>query len=257
MRLRILSDLHMEFGAYEPPASDADIVILAGDINVRDRAADWILRHFPSTPVLYVLGNHEFYGEQIPHLTEQLRTYYAPTQVRLLENASTSIGAYRFFGATLWTDMGLNGDVEAGATAAREMNDFNRIRISSPLRKKFTPAYARMLHADSVRALRAFLADGAENAVVITHHAPSIRSLPEAVRADPVRCGYASDLEALIQEYQPRLWIHGHIHESSHYQIGRTTILANPRGYPAALNPAFRDDLVFKLETPSTNSRPS
>jgi Icc-related predicted phosphoesterase len=246
MRLRIISDLHLEFGPYDLPHADADLIILAGDINVREHAADWILRTFPATPVLYVLGNHEFYGEKISRLTEQLRAYYTLTHVRLLENESVEIGPYRFFGATLWTDMALHGDATAGSVAALDMNDFKRIR-TSPMWKRFRPADARSFHAESVLHLRRFLAAGATNAVVVTHHAPSIRSLPVAVRDDPICCGYASDLESLILEFQPLLWIHGHIHESSHYQIGRTTILANPRGYPEALNPAFRDDLVVSL----------
>jgi hypothetical protein len=168
--------------------------------------------------------------------------------VRLLENAATEIGAYRFFGATLWTDMALHGDAATGSAAALEMNDFKRIRTSPPW-KKFTPADARAFHAESLLHLRQFLAAGSTNAVVITHHAPSMRSLPPDVRDDPICCGYASDLEALIHEFQPLLWIHGHIHESSHYQIGRTTVLANPRGYPESLNPTFQENLVISLDT--------
>jgi predicted phosphohydrolase len=249
MRLRLLSDLHLEFGSSEVPSVPADLVVLAGDINVRDRAADWILRTFPdpATPVLYVLGNHEFYGEKIPRLTEKLRDFYANTHVRLLENASTALGSYRFFGATLWTDMALHGDVDAGSAAALDMNDFKRIR-TSPLWKNFRPADARAFHAESIRHLHAFLSAGADNAVVITHHAPSVRSLPPEARAEPITCSYASDLEALIREFQPLLWIHGHIHHSSHYRLGRTTVIANPRGYPSALNPDFKDDLIISLD---------
>ena len=247
MRLRILSDIHLEFGPYDPPPTDADLVILAGDIHVRERAAEWILHNFPHTPVLYVLGNHEFYGEKIPALTDRLRDYYALTHIRLLENASADIGAYRFFGATLWTDMALHGDFATGYAAAQEMNDFTRIHLA-PFGRRFTPAKARAFHARSLRDLRAFLSAGSENAVVVTHHAPSLRSLPPAVRADPITCGYASNLEALIEEFQPLLWIHGHIHASSHYLIGRTTILANPRGYPESLNPDFQESLVVSLD---------
>jgi Icc-related predicted phosphoesterase len=145
--------------------------------------------------------------------------------------------------------MNFRGDHAVGDAAVRAMNDFSRIRVSSPFRKKFTPAHARAMHADTLRHLRTFLAAGAKNAVVITHHAPSIRSLPAAVRDDPLSAGYASELETLILEYQPLLWVHGHIHESSRYQIGRTTIIANPRGYPDSLNPAFQDDLVIALDS--------
>ncbi|MBN9401475.1 MAG: metallophosphoesterase, partial [Burkholderiales bacterium] len=60
MRLHILSDLHLSQQGLELPDVEADITILAGDI-ARPRAAmDWAGR-IPR-PVLYVPGNHEFYG---------------------------------------------------------------------------------------------------------------------------------------------------------------------------------------------------
>ena len=34
MKLHLLNDLHIEFGDFAPPATDADVVILAGDISV-------------------------------------------------------------------------------------------------------------------------------------------------------------------------------------------------------------------------------
>ncbi len=62
MKIRILSDLHLEFQDWVPPKSDVDIVVLAGDIHVGDHGIDWAPRSFPPTPVIYVPGNHEFYG---------------------------------------------------------------------------------------------------------------------------------------------------------------------------------------------------
>jgi hypothetical protein len=32
--MHILSDLHVEFAPFDPPAVDADVVVLAGDIHV-------------------------------------------------------------------------------------------------------------------------------------------------------------------------------------------------------------------------------
>ena len=43
---------------------------------------------------------------------------------------------------------------------------------------------------------------------------------------------YASDVESIIYEHEPTLWIHGHIHDTRDYMIGNTRILCNPRGYP-------------------------
>jgi hypothetical protein len=41
-----------------------------------------------------------------------------------------------------------------------------------------------------------------------------------SIKNDPVTSAYASNLEDLIQEYQPLYWIHGHIHTPSDYEIG-------------------------------------
>ena len=34
-----------------------------------------------------------------------------------------------------------------------------------------------------------------------------------------------------MRDYDPRLWIHGHIHESLEYRIDDTIVACNPRGY--------------------------
>lgn len=60
MRIHLLSDLHNEFDLFEPEVRDADVVILAGDINVKTRGVEWAKNTF-TCPVLYVPGNHEFY----------------------------------------------------------------------------------------------------------------------------------------------------------------------------------------------------
>jgi hypothetical protein len=52
MKLHLLNDLHIEFGDFAPPATDADVVILAGDISVGLDALPWIDRCFPARPVI-------------------------------------------------------------------------------------------------------------------------------------------------------------------------------------------------------------
>ena len=62
MKLRILSDLHTEFADFVPPETDAEAETLAGDIGVGAEGMRWATRHYPVRPVIYVPGNHEFYG---------------------------------------------------------------------------------------------------------------------------------------------------------------------------------------------------
>ena len=72
MKIHVLSDLHLEFQGWIPPKTDADIIVLAGDVHVGVRGIEWARRSFPLCPVVYVPGNHEFYGEDIQDLTEEL-----------------------------------------------------------------------------------------------------------------------------------------------------------------------------------------
>ena len=65
MKLHVLSDLHTEFTDFSPPESDADVVILAGDIGVGLGGIEWAARRYPRAPVIYVPGNHEFYAHDI------------------------------------------------------------------------------------------------------------------------------------------------------------------------------------------------
>ncbi len=74
MRLHLLSDLHMEFAPFAAPAIDADAIILAGDVSTGVKGFKWAQTTFPNRPVIYVLGNHEFYGQKLQKLLEQLKT---------------------------------------------------------------------------------------------------------------------------------------------------------------------------------------
>jgi predicted phosphodiesterase len=246
MRLRIFSDLHREFWAHpadggsveEPPlATDADLIILAGDTDVGVRGIRWAKEAFGSTLVIYVAGNHEHYGEQTGRLHEKLRAEASGSSITVLENESVEMGGYRFFGATLWTDFNLYGARDIAMITAGDrtsgMSDFKRIRVR-PAYRRFRPTDAAALHAASRQILSRFLAAGdPSRTFVITHYAPSARSLrTHGAHRDAFDPAYASDLEALIHECRPALWIHGHVHVFKDYKVAETRVLANPRGYP-------------------------
>ena len=132
MKLHILSDLHLGSGEFARPENDADAVILAGDIARPAKAVSWALGF--RKPVLYVAGNHEFYGSSLDGAVAELDRLCAGTQVRFLDNREVILGGVRFLGTTLWSDFDVFGEsakkAAAMAEATRHMRDFSRIRRS-------------------------------------------------------------------------------------------------------------------------------
>jgi len=248
MRIHILSDLHLEFATFQPSNVGADVVVLAGDVHTAKNGIKWILKSFPNRPVIYVLGNHEFYGQKTPKLISEIKEIAQGTNVHVLENDSAEIGDVMFFGATLWTDFRLNGDpVLAEVVAQTGMTDFRRIRVT-PSYRRFRPRDARRVHLYSLE----WLAQQIEKArgrkiVVVTHHAPSAQSIPPRFRNDPLNPAFASNLESFVSGSGAALWVHGHIHHRADFTLGGTRVVCNPRGYPTEPHTGFDPGLVIEI----------
>ena len=248
MRLHILSDLHLEFAPFDIPKTNADVVILAGDVHTGKNGMRWIAENLPKVPVVYVLGNHEFYGQKTPTLIQELKQLAKGTNISLLENDSVEIGDTEFMGATLWTDFRLDGDLVLAETAAViGMTDFKRIRLA-PSYRRLRPSDTRRFHVRTVEWLRSECErfDG-RKIVIVTHHAPSARSVPLRFKSDPLNAAFASGLDHAIEQSKAKLWIHGHIHEQADYLVGSTRVIANPRGYPGEQLNRFKSDLVIEI----------
>src|SRR5690606_25171221 len=138
VKLNILSDLHLGVGGLDHPRNDADVVILAGDITRPREAAAWALGF--DRPVLYVPGNHEFYGGSIEGTIGELQRLCAGTHVHVLDDAEIVIDGVRFLGSTLWTDFRLFDDERRAASKAeaqRLMRDFSRITLAGEAGRVF------------------------------------------------------------------------------------------------------------------------
>lgn len=251
MKIRIHSDLHLEFLDWTPPATDADVIVLAGDIHTGVGAMQWARRHFSNKPVLYVPGNHEFYGGRLEEVLAALRTEARQFNVDLLDMDELVLGGARFLGATLWTDFAFNGaapaDLERAMTdASFAVTDFRLIRCGDGT--PFRPTHARRIHAEQLRWLTTRLAEPFEGpTVVITHHLPHRGSIHPRYEGDRLNPAFASDLAHLVGP-PVTLWIHGHTHESCDYVANETRIVCNPRGYlPREPNPAFDPALTVEL----------
>jgi predicted phosphodiesterase len=242
MKLHIASDLHAGFAPFDPPDTGADVLVLAGDVDVGVDGIRLAREWARGRPVLYVAGNHEFYGQAVPRHVGKMAAAAAGSPVELLENREVEIGGVRFLGCTLWTDFELSGDrARCMAAAQSGMNDFRRIRVE-PEYRRFRPSDTIGIHRRSLNWLVERLdAPFSGPTVIVTHHAPGIRSINPVHRDDPVSAAFASGLEWLL-DGRAALWIHGHTHFSCDYTIGGTRVVSNQRGYPGedtGFHPAF------------------
>lgn len=255
MRALLLSDVHTEFAPMSVPAaaSDAaDVVVLAGDIGKGIGGVKWAAMMFPNTPVLYVPGNHEYYGGALPRTTEKMREAAKGTTVTILERDRVELFGVRFLGTTLWTDFALFGDRNAPLSMefAREgMNDYRRIR-RSPRFCRLRPEDTRRLSILSRGWLQDELAKPFDGpTVVVTHHAPSLLSIQPRYQADRLAPAYASVLDELVRQSGAAMWMHGHTHQCVRYTLGQTAVVANQRGYPGELASGF--DPTALVDIPS------
>lgn len=253
MKLQILSDLHLSTGEVICPDTGADLVVLAGDVGRPAAAMAWAsaLRR----PVLYVPGNHEFYGGSLDGTVAELKRMSRGGPVRVLHKDALVIDGVRFLGTTLWTDFRLFdalGQREAAEVAGRRFTrDFSRIRLREDGDALFTPSHSTDTFDDQASWLEAQLSQAFDGpTVVITHHAPARGSVHPRFDGSLINACFVSNAEHLLDGTKVRLWVHGHMHDSFDYAVNGTRIVCNPRGYikqgvteNAMFDPAFTIDI--------------
>ena len=255
MNIQVFSDLHVDVHPIKPitivPGVDA--VVVAGDIcEGALKAFEHVRRIVPiEIPVVMVLGNHEYYRRFIPNELGLARAHAPALNIHLLENETVTIGGnqgVQFIGATLWTNYEALGDVRKAAvmsTCAAGMNDHRLIGWQKHPWQRFRPREAAIMHHQSATYIeQALMNSSSDRCVVITHHAVHWNSIDPKYTTDPLTGAFVSDMSKLIEAYQPALWIHGHVHNSSDYRVGNTRIVCNPHGYGTE-NPAFDGTLVL------------
>jgi Icc-related predicted phosphoesterase len=270
MRIQLVSDIHLEFY----PAKDfalanagADILVLAGDIGCArefEKYETFFRRVSDAFPhVLLVIGNHEHYQHifgQTANIIAHHLDSWALANVHLLDVHHEPAFWYQgvaLWGSTLWTDCN-HGDRETRHTLARSLNDFRLIRYGE--HDHMLPTNAIQQFEGTCEALGTFLkTKSPRQVVVVTHHAPSFRSVdPRYAHDTQMNGGFASNLDSFIESHpEIALWMHGHMHASADYTLGATRVVCNPAGYPIqgtrlagtplTENPRFDSGLVIEI----------
>tara|TARA_R110002012_G_scaffold10705_4_gene48514 strand:- start:2200 stop:2973 length:774 start_codon:yes stop_codon:yes gene_type:complete len=245
MKIRVMSDLHLEFDKPHHPfdPGEGDVLVLAGDICV---AADYNEDYHEFfercvagyNRVYYVLGNHEHYNgdfdETLNILMEKL-----PKGIQVMNNRSEFMGGVHFVGATMWTNMN-NLNVDTIETARSCMSDYHVVKNFTPERSIEEHMFSREWFERCLPMLRGPV-------FVMTHHAPSTKSVKGRYKGSEGM--YSTDMEYFIKTH-PNIthWVHGHVHETSDYMVEQCRIVANPRGYNGMeLNPNFNVEMEIEI----------
>ena len=259
MKVLVFSDLHIESGKSDVAKierGDADVVVCAGDVsNNHLNSVFWLSGRFPTSPIVLIPGNHEYYEADCIDETDADMREACGSDIQLLQNSSVVIDGVRFLGSTLWSNFRLfytskdpmQHCIPIATTIAdseRHINDFRLIRSH----------YGRILSPDDVRMRAAistkFLEDELDKTgdwratVVVTHFAPSPLSVAPEFRSDSVTPYFVNDLTTLVEKAD--LWIHGHTHRAFDYKVGKARVVCNPSGYRRE-NTGFNPNLIIEI----------
>lgn len=241
MRVRILSDLHLDVNRGAAPDAifadrNFDVLAVAGDVRQDPvEAIRWLesQKAWADKSIVYVLGNHEFYDEDFDAARKAAARAARMTcgRIHCLDPGVAIIDGVRFIGATLWSDLKAIVTAQPFMVAEQGLNDYRVIRRDGGRLRAIETAqeHDRQL-AFIVEATKTPF-DGAT--VVVTHHAPSMRSVTPIYKDDPVTICFASVLDDQMQRMVERgvkLWIHGHVHNNARYRCG-VEVVCNPVGY--------------------------
>jgi Icc-related predicted phosphoesterase len=242
MKFILGSDFHLEEEkSHNIPCSilpepDTDFIVLAGDVGEGFSHIDWLKEASDKyckgkkTEIIYLPGNHCFYNSYVGKkeilIKERLENYH----VHVINEGYLEVGDYVFICATLWTDFSLFPDRVKEAKMDYQATMIDRKKVKGRGRKKLFENNMQKLSIENIRFIRQTLERFKnKKCIVVTHHAPSIKSIPDELQDDIDAVCYANNLEELIlTNPQIKVWCHGHIHHSSDYYIGSTRIICNP-----------------------------
>lgn len=254
MKIRVLSDLHLEFNEdYQYNYAGEDLIVLAGDIVV-DFEMEELLSQMPSEiPILYVAGNHEYYRKPV----ELMHRYFRELEelfknFHWLNDEPIDIDGVRFFGGTMFTSMEPVESFDSvpvdhfKVMVERWVGDFLLTRLEDG--SKWTPQHHIEAHEEFHRKLRDWVyqaQDGIKPRVVISHFIPTPQHIHPRFASNVINRYFVSDMEQYSGLVD--LWIHGHGHDRFDSVINDTRFVSNPLGYPLE-NTLFENDLIVEVK---------
>lgn len=254
MKLRIISDLHLEASNVSRLENmGEDVLILAGDISaIPELLVEFFERKVdPQTPVLYVLGNHEYEYQHIKKAASYYKDLLAEfPNVKILDNESITLKGVEFIGSTLWSNFEGEGVLAKNQLKdwVSAISDFRKIKSDHDY---ITPCEMEAISTSCIDYLtRALNNSKASKCVVISHFAPHLMSRSDRFSKEKIGSGYwVNNLPQLLGK--SCVHVHGHVHDSKDYTVGKTRVICNPRGRSLTMglseNPGFSMNFCVEI----------
>ena len=244
MKLHILSDTH---GQTVTPHPDADLIVHAGDFGNGRRGAEAFQAACAAAgkPCVFVLGNHDFYGEHLDELSRELIAANAPL---LTANRPLKFGGYTFVGGTLWSNFRQHCDGkkqfrENLALVRRNIADFFYIAAGK------APHERRAEPEDYIERFDAQL-DFIEpfchqpRTIVVTHFPPHPACTAPQYADSPLNPYFINQIDLAGFD----CWIAGYTHQVVDTVQDGCRLIINPLGYPNEYGQnGYRDGLLLEL----------
>ena len=258
MKIQIASDLHLEACGALCPDSRAfvsvesrDVLVLVGDISVRKSAHQFVERELEISPVIYVPGNHQYYGFQYRETVDEQWQAHAAKRPSLhyLVAEGVSIHGVRFWGAPWYSELwGLPSRWKEEDPWM--LDTFERYIVDCRYAYNSVNTWTLEKHIESRLAQADLLDAQAGNVdVVITYWPPTQEAIHPRYERNELNPCFINDHEDPALTVGAKLWISGHTHEAYDYRIGATRCIGNPSGYTGEYRPnrLFRADKVVEV----------
>ena len=254
MKIQIVSDLHLEWGAEIKSniTPVGDVLVVAGDLNtgIKETITSLTaLSFYVDVPIVYVLGNHEFYGGDynfIRNEFEKRKNLFTENGIHVLDRGTVIINDVLFIGATGWTDgsfMKYQKYHNFKYPDSVKIRGFKATDGGQKWGKEDIKYIERELRRNDYGLDRPRL-----KTVVVSHHAPCELSISKRYVGEMFNTFFVNDWSHIIDMYHPELWIHGHMHTSFDYTIYDTRVVCNPSGYfRTDPNPEYQTDLIVEV----------
>lgn len=247
MKIRLLSDLHMEGFQYCYTPVGEDVVVLAGDIHTRNRHEELIEQIPETTKIVMVAGNHEYYRGEFHNVNQFLESLGEKYKnFTFLNNTSVEINGVNFYGGTMYTDFNLYGEAERFQTMQDSAMFINDFRVSRNGDRMWSIDDHVKEHNKFCEGLQYWIRETeGQKRVVISHFVPHLKAVHPRWGRSALNGYFTSDMDRHMG--WEGLWLYGHTHDSGDFVVGDTRCVGNPRGYGEENRHGFEEEKILEI----------